>query len=49
MKEQMREAFEALSSEQLRSLYFKFIEYRDSECNGMAQMSVQEFYKKYGA
>lgn len=43
-----REAFEALSQDDLSKLYFKFTRYRDTECNGMAQMSAQEFYKKYG-
>lgn len=37
-----------LSESQLKTLYFNFIEWRDSECNGMAAMSVQKFYSKFG-
>ena len=37
-----------LNSEELKSLYFNFVSYRDMKCNGNARMSVREFYEKYG-
>ena len=37
-----------LSESQLETLYFNFVHWRDTECNGMATMSVHEFYSKFG-
>lgn len=36
-----------LSESQLETLYFNFVHWRDTECNGMATMSVHEFYAKF--
>jgi len=35
---------EKLSEKELLKLYFEFIRYRDEECDGMAQISVKDFY-----
>jgi hypothetical protein len=37
-----------LTQGQLKTLYFNFTIWRDIKCNGMASMSVQEFYLKFG-
>ncbi len=37
-----------LTPDQLRTLYFNFVAYRDKRCNGRADMSVHEFYRRYG-
>jgi hypothetical protein len=39
---------EHLSVDELKSLYFKYARYRDSECGGRAEISIMEFYKRYG-
>jgi hypothetical protein len=39
-------AFTELNRDELLQLYIKFVAYRDEECNGLAKMSVQEFYMK---
>lgn len=39
---------EKLNQVELEILYFNFIEWRDTKCNGMATMSVHEFYSKVG-
>lgn len=38
------EIMEHLSSDELLKLYFDFTRYRDSECSGLAEMSIKEFY-----
>jgi hypothetical protein len=40
----MGEVMEHLSSDELLKLYIDFTQYRDSECNGLAEMSIKEFY-----
>lgn len=37
---------EKLSAKKLLELYFLFTSYRDKECDGHAEMSVQDFYLK---
>lgn len=37
-----------LKQSELEILYWKFVAYRDNVCNGRANMSVENFYKKFG-
>lgn len=37
-----------LTENELRTLYFNFIHYRDNHCGGMAKMSVSDFYVRNG-
>jgi hypothetical protein len=39
---------EKLSISEMETLYWNFIAWRDKCCDGVAAMSVAEFYKKYG-
>lgn len=36
-----------LSKSQLHKLYMDFTIYRDSECNGRARMSIEDFYNMH--
>ena len=40
--------FGQLSQTELNTLYNNFSRYRDNECNGMALMTVFEFFDNYG-
>jgi hypothetical protein len=37
-----------LSEYELKALYLNFTTWRDVKCYGMASMSVQDFYLKFG-
>jgi hypothetical protein len=37
-----------LNEYQLKKLYFNFVAYRDSHCNGWAKISIHDFLRKYG-
>lgn len=37
-----------LNSKQLMKLYINYTSYRDNICNGHAELSVYDYYKKYG-
>lgn len=37
-----------LNKDELSTLYYSFVWYRDNICNGSAKISVIKFYEKYG-
>ncbi|UZS00843.1 hypothetical protein [Pseudomonas phage vB_PsaM_M1] len=37
-----------LKQDELETLYWNFVAYRDNVCSGHAEMSVENFYKKFG-
>ena len=40
--------FEMLTTHELHTVYYNFCTYRDKLCSGRAEMSINDFYKKYG-
>jgi len=40
--------FEMLTTNELLTVYYNFCAYRHKLCSGMAEMSINDFYKKYG-
>lgn len=37
-----------LTQAELQTLYVNFCSYRDTQCNGAAEMSVQAFHAQFG-
>lgn len=34
-----------LSHEELKELYFKYVDYRDNECGGYPDLDIKQYYK----